>query len=585
MTDYLEIEPDFAAPLASAGLRTFDDFMKFESAGPPSSKHAQRETVPVGIALDGVHRRFYLKRVFKVPPAHAIGPLLRFQKAVSQPLQEWRILGELYAESIPAMRRVACGERRTLGTARQAFLLVEEVPISHNLENWLIPGFPRPFELDDAMRRQMFRGLGRLVGRLHSRRFAWPDIHAKHIYAEPPARESGGAEWRFSLIDVERMRRLPDSLSAATLAGREQVLDRLFLSDLRKLERSLVAASVVRLDYLAFMAGYFESGPLSRPTRRDASGVRQQSRSNPWTFSPRLPDDFRHPRSISLVRNGKIISTAENADLLTTNNLNSLDNVFAISNGSPLDKPGLAAYRDRIRLQLRTPEGGERVCYLKRYRSPPIGEQLRHLLEQKRPGGPARAEADYMRRLGNIGLATMRGIATGLQMSGLFQKRSFLLTEEVKGESLEKLANRCLKDASCIPPPRDRHEIIRQLAFIVRRMHESRFFHRDLYLCHVFVLRNADNRIVLRLIDLARMIERPLFTQRWIIKDLAALEYSSPSPLITRADRLRFLYYYGRTADGSLSEFWLRQTMRRVRSRVARMTRHDRRRAERHSER
>ena len=286
-----------------------------------------------------------------------------------------------------------------------------------------------------------------------------------------------------------------------------------------------------------------------------------------------------HPRSLSTTRHGRIWATREGRELLEANQLGTIDDVFAMSNGASLTKPGLDAHRDRIRLELKRPEGGQCVCYLKRYRRPPIGLQLSQLIAHRRLGGPARAESDFIRRLGHIGIATMRGIAMGLQMRGALQEQSFFLTEEVPGESLEKLAQRCMTDPSAIPPARDRHEIIRQLALVARRLHEHDYFHRDLYLCHVFMRRGDDGRIALRLIDLARMIERPLMRERWVTKDLAALDYSSPHPLVTRADRLRFLYYYCREDDGRLSEFRLRQTMGRVRRRVLKMARHDRHRA------
>jgi len=576
MSSILRIEPEFAELLAAAGLRKFEDFMRMKSIAPATSKHAARETVPVEIERNGTSRRFFLKRVFRVPPSHAFGPLFRIQRANSQPAQEWTMLGELTASGIPAMRRVAFGEKRILGVPKKAFLLVEEVPIAHNLEDWFIQGFNRPRELSCAERRRMVFALGSLIGRLQRGRFAWPDMHAKHIYA---ADEDGtGHRWQFGLIDVERMQRLRHHAIEYSADGVPR-LTKPFASDLRRFEKSFLASRLQYSDYLCFVAGYRRVA-LDAPTRRPR--VDRPSRrvgTSSWELRPRLPDDFVHPRSLSTTIHGRIWATREGRELLMVNQLGTIDDVFAMSSGASLIKPGLDAHRDRIRLELKRPEGGQCVCYLKRYRRPPVGVQLNQMMSQRRLGGPARAEADYIRRLGNIGIATMRSIAMGLQMRGALQERSFFLTEEVSGESLEKLAQRCMTNSAAIPPARDRHEIIRQLAMVTRRLHEHDYFHRDLYLCHVFLGRNADGAISLRLIDLARMIECPLMPQRWAIKDLAALEYSSPRPLVTRADRLRFLYYYCREEDGRLSEFRLRQTMGRVRRRVLKMARHDRHRA------
>ena len=575
MSSILRIEPEFEEMLAAAGLRKFEDFMRMKSIAPATSKHAARETVPVEIVQGGAARRFYLKRVFRVPASHAYGPLFRFQRADSQPAQEWTMLGELTASGIPAMRRVAFGEKRILGAPKKAFLLVEEVPIAHNLEDWFIQGFNRPGELSCAARRRLVFALGSLVGRLQRERFAWPDMHAKHIYA---ADEDGaGRRWRFALIDVERMQRLSRPAIEHSADGNPEMA-KPFRSDLRRFEKCFLASRLNYSDYLCFVAGYWRVA-LDAPTQKRVNRPSRRAGISAWELRPRLPDDFVHPRSLSTTRHGRIWATREGRELLEANQLGTIDDVFAMSNGASLTKPGLDAHRDRIRLELKRPEGGQCVCYLKRYRRPPVGVQLNQMISQRRLGGPARAEADYIRRLGNIGIATMRGIAMGLQMRGALQERSFFLTEEVAGESLEKLAQRCMTDPSAIPTARDRHEIIRQLALVSRRLHEHDYFHRDLYLCHVFMCRGADGSIALRLIDLARMIERPLMRERWVTKDLAALEYSSPRPLVTRADRLRFLYYYCREDDGRLSEFRLRQTMGRVRRRVTKMAWHDRHRA------
>jgi hypothetical protein len=169
-------------------------------------------------------------------------------------------------------------------------------------------------------------------------------------------------------------------------------------------------------------------------------------------------------------------------------------------------------------------------------------------------------------------------------MKGIWERRSFGLTAALDGESLEKLVDRWKANPDSAPRPRERQEIIRQLALTVRLMHAHELFHRDLYLAHVFLTRNSDGQPVLRLIDLARMIERPWNPHRWTIKDLAALAYSSPSPPVTKADRIRFLYHYlGDCAVGDKKPVVLRY-LGKIEARARRMARHDRRRASRSSE-
>lgn len=78
------------------------------------------------------------------------------------------------------------------------------------------------------------------------------------------------------------------------------------------------------------------------------------------------------------------------------------------------------------------------------------------------------------------------------------------------------------------------------LADLVRRLHHAGVNHRDLYLGHVLV--GADD--ALWLVDLGRAEKRRRIPRHRIVKDLAALDFSTPSRIASEAVRLRFLYRY-----------------------------------------
>jgi hypothetical protein len=80
-------------------------------------------------------------------------------------------------------------------------------------------------------------------------------------------------------------------------------------------------------------------------------------------------------------------------------------------------------------------------------------------------------------------------------------------------------------------------------------MHRLGFVHRDLYLSHIFFHEGQLAGPKLSLIDLQR-VGKPRWRQsRWVVKDLAALNFSAPASLISRADRLRWLVAYLRCAS------------------------------------
>ncbi len=581
MSDWIEIEPAYRSALEAAGLTDFDSFMR-APGGPPTSRHRYRETVPINFSNGGSANRFFLKRVYRVSPAHSLFPILTLRRGWSQPLREWHACGAMADANLPAMRRVAVGERRSAGVPTQAFLLVEATTFPFALEEWLIPGFVRPLLLDDSRRAALWVELGALVRHICDAGFIWPDLHAKHILVSPidaatsAARAGAGDRWAFCLIDLERVRRVvPLRHASGEALALER--DKRVGEALLQLVESLSPTVFSNDDLTNLVAGASAGNPVLQAMINYAAFPR-----------PRLPDDYIHPRRIRYEKRMGMQIDARFMTLLQAAGLKSIDDVFQYSQGELLSKPGLAGHRDRIRLVVNDESSATRTVYLKRYHQPPAREQLRRMMSGDFRRGSARREARFARKLWELGVPTLTTIAFGQQMSGPIERRGFLITDEVPGASLEKLADAAMADPTVGPSPRDKHEIIRQLALLTRRMHERRLFHRDLYLCHVFLSRTASGEIVLRLIDLARMISPRLTYVRWMVKDLAALDYSSPRGLVTRADRARFLYHYlvtpdecrpGRGVDGGR----LRRVSRMVEAKSRRIASHDARRRARNS--
>jgi hypothetical protein len=106
-------------------------------------------------------------------------------------------------------------------------------------------------------------------------------------------------------------------------------------------------------------------------------------------------------------------------------------------------------------------------------------------------------------------------------------------------------------------------------------LHRCGFVHRDLYLSHIFHDAEARPEESLHLIDLQR-VHRPRGAgRRWIVKDLAALNYSVPPRLVRRTDRLRWLTYYLGTPKLDASA---RRLVYRIVGKTQSIARHDRRR-------
>ncbi|HWL94823.1 MAG TPA: lipopolysaccharide kinase InaA family protein [Phycisphaerae bacterium] len=524
----LEIEPAFEDALEAAGLDSFEKYMQIRG-GSPTSRHRHRETIPVSIPLGSSSGRFFLKRVFRVPPSHAIRPLLRGRPGYAQPAVEWEACGAMKAQGLPVMRRAAFGERRIAGIPTTAFLLVEESSLEHTVEQWLVPGFERPRGLASDEREALLFEIGDLVRRIADAGFIWPDLHAKHIFAAPSP--GGQCEWTFCLIDLERVsRRAP---SGAHSFGPSN--DAATVSALQQLVESLSPLELTDRDFSRFLAGAkldSRPSPEIMRVRDESSGL------------PRMSDDFIHPRRLQYSRKGGMHVDHRFQEYLDATRIQTVEDVFAHEQGRHLTKPGLSPHRDRLQLSLPVDAGRSLAAFLKRFRRPPLGEQLRRIFEGGRRYSSGRREARFAKQLWSLGVPTLSTVAYGQSMWGPIELRSFIITANLEGTSLEKLAGQLEGDPIGRIAWADKKEIIRQLAFIAGRMHRNRLVHRDFYLSHVFLRRRADGLIVLHVIDLGRMMSPRCCMRRWIVKDLAALDYSSPAALVTRADRVRFLYHY-----------------------------------------
>jgi tRNA A-37 threonylcarbamoyl transferase component Bud32 len=234
-------------------------------------------------------------------------------------------------------------------------------------------------------------------------------------------------------------------------------------------------------------------------------------------------------------QHGELQVHRDHVEALHAAGLDSFDALMSAPGEAVLHKRGLAGWRQRVVLRV----SGRRL-FLKRYVDPPLREQIRQRLRGL--GATAQAEWHWLRQLPGLGLRCPQAVAYGCRRRAGLERQSLLLTDEMPGKSLEQWVpdqlNECLADRAF----RDR--LGTDLAALVARLHASRLVHRDLYLSHVFIEQEADGSVRLALIDLQRMSRPRLRWRRWMIKDLASLDYSTPPAAASSTDRLRFWIRY-----------------------------------------
>jgi len=209
--------------------------------------------------------------------------------------------------------------------------------------------------------------------------------------------------------------------------------------------------------------------------------------------------------------------------------------------------PGRVYRELEARRTLRTELAG-RGYFVKIHRGVGWREIVANLLVLRAPVLGAGNEYRAIRRLEQLGVATMRAVACGVRGGNPARQRSFIVTEELAPTvNLEDL---CRDWPTAPPPPAFKHALIARVATMARRMHEGGVNHRDFYLCHFLLhLDPAPTAecFTLSLIDLHRAQIRARTPRRWRDKDLAALHFSALAIGLTTRDYLRFLrIYFGR---------------------------------------
>jgi heptose I phosphotransferase len=204
------------------------------------------------------------------------------------------------------------------------------------------------------------------------------------------------------------------------------------------------------------------------------------------------------------------------------------------------------------------------AVYLKRHYQLPWWRGLLAALWPGRGWSPALEEWQHLEWARAQGVPVPASVAVGEFLGPWCRLQSVLAVEELTG--MLPLHEAIPLAAASLPAERFqlwKRGLTHELARLVRELHDRRWFHKDLYLCH-FYLPRADTESIppwpgrIHLIDLHRLAHHPWTWRRWQVKDLAQLLYSSDVAGVGVRDRLRFWRAYLGTSRHRRSAPWLR---------------------------
>ncbi len=187
---------------------------------------------------------------------------------------------------------------------------------------------------------------------------------------------------------------------------------------------------------------------------------------------------------------------------------------------------------------------GERAYFAKLHFGVGWGEILKNLVMARLPVTGARNEFKTCRYLDAQGVDAPRVAAFGEVGTSPASRFSFVICDALEGyESLEDITERWELSP---PSPREKRRLTVAVAEFAKALHGSGVIHRDFYVCHLLaeIEPYARGEVHLAVIDLHRAQIHAEVPRRWLLRDLAALLFSTLDLPIDSRGWLRFIRIY-----------------------------------------
>lgn len=204
--------------------------------------------------------------------------------------------------------------------------------------------------------------------------------------------------------------------------------------------------------------------------------------------------------------------------------------------------PGTVAREMKDRQTLRFEINGQGY-YRKWHRGVGWPEVIKNLLLLRLPVLGASNEWNGLNKLRALSIPSLIPLAYGLRGKNPARQQSFIVTRELT--DVIQLDHFFEQYSVGI---KTRRRILASLAAIARELHGAGINHRDFYLCHFMLntefIANQNQAPDIYLVDLHRAQLRVRVPERWLVKDLSGLLFSSLNLHFTRRDYCYFMRMY-----------------------------------------
>jgi tRNA A-37 threonylcarbamoyl transferase component Bud32 len=557
MADYIYVHPDYADFLRGNGLLNLNRLLDW-SEGSLVSRHDHRRCRQISVQTDAGQRKLFLRQEFHVPCREILSDMAGFRRPTSRVIKMLQAAELFTKNGIPVAEVCGVIERRHLGKPFSAAAIQAPAPGEDIYTRLLRYGRCNTRKVNPIARQRLMYELGAFLARIHFAKIDWPDLAAKHIFVDQIASDDSSDQWwRFTLIDVEQAR---PGLNAK---NRQKQLGRFFHS-----LRGVISPT----DLMRVALGYIGLNKVHPRAVRRSLWQKFFPQGTKWMKELRadfralraFPEDRPLPEEENYERIGPMVVNVRFKEVLQEQGLLEPGKIFTFQKGSELYKPGLGR-RFRMRFEAIV-EGRRSWFYLKRVHHPKLKDQWDRMLCGTVRHSGCGHERRMIKALEQCRIPVPVVVAYAEKMTGCYERASALITEGIVGQSLEKYVPKHFGRGGDHEEVLRRRRWIRKLAELIGRFHRSGFCHRDLYLSHIFIGFRKNGEPIFHLIDMGRCFQMGLRRERWIVKDLAALEFSSPKFIISQTDRLRFFKTcMGKTKLDAQDKKLLRNIVRKCR--------------------
>ena len=453
--------------------------------------------------------------------------------------REWYIAQKITQKNVPTFTPLAVGKLRKFCLLKKNYLISKSIENVKTLKEYMHDIYCSPAGIDTPEKRRCIVSLAQFVKELHRKGIFHQDFHWGNILVEKGERGTN----HFYLMDLHRVKlkyKLTDRQKIQNIAS----LNTALYQKMRGTERLRFLKAYIEGDK-RWEADYPRFAHLIEETtdkmikrlwhKRDKRCMKRNKYFTPFkasTYRGFINSNFYRPELIQLLHNPDWAFSEHASRIIKDSNTTS-SCVMPIKMGREKEE-----------------------IHIKRYNYQNIFYALKNFFRTSRG-----------KRVWKIANSLVsRNIPTPLPISFIEQRKgrllikSFFITQKI-GHSLPLIT--VLQEGLPNLPTevsKRKNILTKQVAQLVREMHERGICHRDLKSANILIQKKEGQKEELYLVDLDSTRIKKRIEKKDRIRDLARLNASLlDSKTVSTPDRLRFLKYYlniRKERDQKVREYW-----------------------------